>query len=103
MLRAPVGHAITGAHPRTAPDSGRAKLLLCLECSAGEQRGISDRTSKNIASLVLGQLGRRGSDALASEFFIAPMPMPAIQTDFNLHSPRPIWSSKPRSRNTWSC
>jgi hypothetical protein len=58
------GPGSAGAHPHTASDSGRAKLLLCLDRSAGERRGISDRTSKNITSLVFEQFGRLGSDAL---------------------------------------
>jgi hypothetical protein len=35
-----------------APNSGRAKLLLCLDRSVSERRSVSDRTCKNIASLV---------------------------------------------------
>jgi hypothetical protein len=49
-------HTAAGAPPHTIPDSGRAKLLLCLDRSAGERRGISDRTSNSIASLVFAEI-----------------------------------------------
>jgi len=52
----------------TVPDSGRAKLPLCPDRSAGERRGPGDRTSKNIALLVfVEKFGRRGSNALPGE------------------------------------
>ena len=44
--------ALLRTHHDTNPDSGRAKLLLCLGRGVGERNDVSDRTGKNIASLV---------------------------------------------------
>jgi hypothetical protein len=44
--------AICRTHLDTNLDSGRAKLLLCLGRGDGERNDVSDRTGKNIASLV---------------------------------------------------
>ena len=48
--------ALLRTHFDTAPDFGRAKLLLCLDRGVSEQRDVSDRTSKNIASLVFAAI-----------------------------------------------
>ena len=44
--------ALVRTQLNSTPDFGRAKLLLCLDCSVSERRGVSDRTSKNVGSLV---------------------------------------------------
>jgi hypothetical protein len=45
------------AYQHTAPDSGRAKLLLCLDRSASERRGIRTGQTKTSLRLFLRQLG----------------------------------------------
>jgi hypothetical protein len=52
------------AHLHTAPDSGRAKLRLCLDSSASERRGIRTGQTKTSLRSFLRQFGRRGSNAL---------------------------------------
>jgi hypothetical protein len=51
----------------TVPDSGRAKLPLCLGRSVGEREVPAIGQAKNIALLVLWKFGRRGSNALPGE------------------------------------
>ena len=50
--------------PALPPIMVGQKLPLCLDRSAGKRRGFSNRTNKNITSLIFRQFWRRGSDAL---------------------------------------
>jgi hypothetical protein len=71
----------------TAPDFGRAKLLLCLGHRGGERRGASDKTSKNIALLILQKcLGV----AAATPYRGNGAPYPAVCSDLHPRF-KPAW------------